>query len=467
MTDLPLHQYQEKAIAFSCGLPTSYQALDMGLGKTRIALEWSKTKPCRILVVAPLRAIYSTWPDEIQKWTPEMDYVIMHGPTKSLRPYAKFFIINYEGLEWLYKELFKLYKAKKPLPFAACIIDEGSMIKSHRTKRFKLFKDLRHIFTQGILALGGTPAPNKLIDLWAQIFILDGGKRFGQHFNKYRSEYFESYDRTGRVRVPQSALEAEKMRWRIKSPEHEQRIHSKVSDIMYRLDGADYLNLPDITYNIIPVTIPRSVKDQMRTLTKKSVLELGDHTITVEFAAALGMKLWQMTQGGIYLDEQHNYQKLHEAKLDVLKSLVEEANGQGILCAIQFRFELDMIRKAFPDVPAIVGGTKQEDFMKLLRQWNAGEIPLLLCHPASLSHSVNMQQGSHILLWYSLTRSLEHYLQLNKRLHRQGQQHGVIIHHLVATGTIDEVTYDALVEKKDIQEALLDYLRDITNERDI
>lgn len=468
---LPLHPYQQSALNFSLSKRNSYQALDMGLGKTRIALEWAKQKQGRVLILAPYRTIYTTWPDEIKKWTPGMDHRVLHDYGKTIRPYTKLMIINYQGLDWLYKELYRLFKEKKPMPFTSLVIDEGSMVKSHRTKRFKVLKDLRHLCTEGILILSGTPAPNKLLDLWSQVFLLDGGKRLGTSFNGYRTKYFEPHNSWGAVVIPKSVQEAEKARWYLKKPEYEQEIYDKIKDLMYRLDGSDYLNLPSITYNTITVQLPESVKQQMKVLTSKKVLKVEEEKITVEFAAALSMKLRQMTQGAIYFpkaeeEKIQRYKILHKAKLEVLKSLVEEANGQGILCAIQFKFELDMIRSVFPDAPAIVGGSK-DDFTDVLIEWNKGNIPLLICHPASLAYGVNMQAGSHILLWYSLTWSLEHYLQLNKRLHRQGQRFGVIVHHLIAEGTIDEVVLKALIEKQDIQQALLDYLKEETNRREI
>ena len=241
-------------------------------------------------------------------------------------------------------------------------------------------------------------------------------------------------------------------------------IYKRIEDITYRLDGDDYLNLPEITYNTIPIVLPKEHMVQYKILKKKAIVELEENTVAATFAAALSMKLRQFVQGAMYIDDKGNYEKVHEEKVRALKELMEESDGQGILCAIQFKFEVDMIRKYFPDAPLIAGkrkGEEQADKVETIRKWNRGEIPLLLCHPASLSHSVNMQYGSHLLLWYSIPWSLEQYLQLNKRLHRQGQKNAVIIHHLVARGTIDELIMKALLDKNTSQQALLDYLKEL------
>jgi len=468
-----MHGYQLRATQFSIERPASYLAIDMGLGKTWIGLEWIKTKKNPVLVLGPLRAINTTWPMECEKWTPEQTYRVWHGTDKVLRPRAKIYTMNFAGLPWLYAELFKLYKAKKPMPFSSIIIDEASLVKSHRTKRFKMMMEIKNLCTEGLLMLSGTPSPNSLLDLWAQYYILDGGKRLGSSFNKFRSDYFETYDtRTGAGRVAKNFLEAEKMRWRPKSKEIEEIIFNKVADITYRLEAADYLDLPEKIDNVIEVTLPVKALTQIEEMRKKSVLTIGPKTITSDFAGSLVMKFRQMAQGAIYhnqeFDEHGNklprtYDILHDSKLKVLKELVEEANGQGILCAIQFKFELEILRQVFPTAPAIVGGSNPNEFRSIVTSWNRGEIPLLICHPASLSHSVNLQAGSHLLVWYALPWSLEQYLQLNARLHRQGQQHAVIIHHLVAMGTIDQRVLQALRTKEFNQNIFLDYLKGITN----
>lgn len=447
MTTPPLHKYQSKAIDFCLRHTCSYQALSMGLGKTRIALEWAKAKQGGVLVIAPLRTVKSTWPDEIKKWTPEQSYCVLHGTDKQIVPGKKLYLINFDGLQWLFAELKRMFTLGQKMPFRAMVIDEGSMVKSSATKRFKVLKSVKDLCSEGVIILSGTPAPNSLMDLWSQYFLLDNGKRLGVNITKFRTMFFEQDNWC-------------KFKWKLRSDQHAEEIHRRVSDITYRLDAADYLELPERIDNIIDIHLPAKTMQQVKELEKNLILKLEDESVPAATKVALSMKLRQVIQGAIYISEYPDYEVLHKAKLEVLKSLVEEASGQGILCAIQFKFELDMLREVFPKAPAITGGSKIEEFTGILREWNAGDIPLLICHPASLSHGVNLQAGSHLLVWYGLPWSLEHYVQLNARLHRQGQKNTVIIHHLVAKGTIDERVLGALQLKLKGQNALLDYLKE-------
>lgn len=441
-----LHEYQNTAVGFAKSNLSSYLALEMGLGKTVISLNWSKDLPSSTLVLAPLRGVTSTWPDEIEKWFPGKTYAILWGPDKAneLRRKVDYYIISFEGLQWLFTELVVLFKAKKPMPFRNMILDEGSMVKSSKTKRFKVLKQVKDLCKEGVVILSGTPSPNSLLDLWSQYFLLDGGKRLGTSFTAYKQKYFTQKDRMGFV-------------WEIRSPEASKEIYDAVKDITFRLEAKDYLSVPDRLDNIIKVKLSPAHTKQYKELEKTFMLELDEVTVAAMFAASLSMKLRQFIQGGMYIDEKYNYKVIHEAKLDALKSLVEEADGQGILCAIQFKYELEMIRKAFPSAPAIVGGCKNA--AQIIRDWNAKKIPLLICHPASLSHSVNMQMGSHLMVWYAIPWSLEHHDQLIGRLHRQGQTQKVIVHYLVMQGTVDEAIVKALTKKAKTMKEFLDYIK--------
>lgn len=442
--------YQVEATNFALKHKYSYIAADMGTGKTLISINWAEQLPCGVLVLAPLRGVHITWPDEIEKWTGKKDYRILHGEDKdySLKRKAKYYLVNYDGLKWLFTSLVKKFKAGETLPFRAMIIDEGSMLKSHSSKRFKYMKQMKDLCRFGIIILSGTPAPNALLNLWSQYFILDGGASLGKTYTGFRDKYF--YNPPNRAYT-----------YLIKGPEEADAIHRMVAPITFRLDGSEYLDLPERLDNVIPVRLSSAQLAQYRELKKKLILDLGDVKAIAKFAASLSMKLRQFTQGAVYVDEVGTYKVVHEEKLKTLSNLVEELNGKPLLCAIQFKFEYFMIREVFKDVPIVAGpikGEKLVDGNKLIRQWNAGDLPLLLCHPASLSHSVNMQTGGHNLLWYAPTWSLEQYLQLNKRLHRSGQQNTVIIHHLVAENTIDSMIMKALTTKQNTQQALLDYL---------
>lgn len=451
MEDLKLYEYQEKAIAWMDEHPKSYLALDMGLGKTAISLNWINKirKECGgVLVIAPLRTISTTWPDEIEKWTPNLSHTILHGTKKleNLHRKVDVYLINFEGIPWLFETLAHYHKSTGKVPFRGLVIDEGSMVKSWQTKRFKILKLLIKLFTKYTTILSGTPAPNSLLDLWAQYFLLDKGERLEKYITHYKQHYFYQADRMGYI-------------WKINQGASE-TIYSKIADITYRLDSKDYLKLPEMIKNVITVPLPKKLQAQYKTLEKEFFLALDeDESMAVFNAAALSMKLRQFIQGAVYIDDDHNYKVLHEEKLKVLKSLVEEAGGQGILCCIQFRFELEIIRKVFPKCPYIAGGVSAQKATSLINKWNRKELPLLLCHPASISHGVNLQSGGHMILWYGLPWSLEQYLQLNKRLHRNGQKHAVIIHHLVVKKSVDEKVMTALNSKMRTQSELLDYLR--------
>jgi len=449
---MKLYEYQEAALAFALDKKASYMAIDMGLGKTAIAIAWVKHLLNSgaikgVLVLAPLRTVYATWPDEIAQWS-NLIYTILHGKKKdsNLAEKVDVYIMNYEGLPWLHKAL-----QGKRVPFDAIIIDEGSMVKAPNTQRFKVLKSMQNLFPSYKMVLSGTPAPNSLLDLWSQYYLLDRGKRLGTGITKYRQSYFNQMDRDGYV-------------WKIREG-CGQIIKDAIKDITFRLDGKDHLKIPEKVINTIPIRLPAGLMEKYKELEVDFFTELEDGT-TVEATniMARSAKLRQFMQGALYTNPaKYEYMELHQEKLNALKSLMEECSGKPILCAIQFRFELDIIKKAFPKVKIIAGGTPAATAQQYIQEWNRGEIPLLLCHPASIGHGVNLQTGSNIILWYGISWSLEQYLQFNARLHRNGQKESVIIHHLIADKTIDRVIFKALNTKGFNQTDLLDYLKQYTN----
>lgn len=448
MAALPLRESQKKALQFSSTNPDSYLAMDMGLGKTLITLEWCRDKiPKGILVIAPLKACYTTWPDEIKKWNFPYSYTLLHGKDKlhNLGLKRDMYITNFESIQWLFKALKDYFKVTKKIPFRTIVIDEGSMIKSHSTKRFKILRKLRDIFTHRII-LSGTPAPNNLLDLWSQYFFLDGGLRLYKAYTKYRFEHF----------MP---LDYKQFTWAIRDAIEKQKIYNKVKDITFRLEAPPRKAEEEPIYNTIHLKMPETLYAQYKKLEKDFFLKLGEKEVEVFNAAALAMKMRQYIQGGVYTDKEGSWALVHKEKLEKLQEMVEVADGQGILCPIQFKFELEMIRKVWPKVPAIVGGVNMITAAKHIRDWNEGKLPLLICHPKSLSHAVNMQFGSYIILWYGLTWSAEQYLQLNRRVDRHGQKHQVIIHHLVMDKTIDVSVMAALKSKIKGQKEFLDFIK--------
>jgi len=439
MTKLKLHGYQARAVEFCLANPACFLAMDMGTGKTAVALSLTKQTGVPLFVLGPLRTIHSSWPAEIKKWAPDLSFRVLHGNTKSLAGSSNIDILlmNYEGLPWLAKQQGSWVKR-------AIIYDESSMCKSHSTQRFKLLSKMKPLWRDYAICLSATPAPNSLQELWAQYALLDGGKRLGKNISEFRRRYCRSFSYPG---MPFTQYEV--------APEKRQDIIDAVAPITFRLAAEDYLEMPSLTYNDIKCELTLKLTKQYKQLETEFFLAL-ENGVEIEAPqiAQLGMKLRQFIQGGLY-EENGTWHTLHTVKLSALKELVETSAGQPILCAIQFKGELATIRQAFPAAPVIAGGTTAKQASEYIQQWNSGSIPLMLCHPASLSHGVNLQAGGHILLWYGLPWSLEQYIQLTGRLYRQGQKHGVIVHRLIMDETIDLAVAKALEGKSTAQRNLL------------
>lgn len=442
MADLKLHAYQERAIEFCMDNPSAYLAIDMGLGKTAISLKVIERLKQSAMVLGPLNTILSTWPDEIAKWTPGLTYRVLHGANKSLDgiDQVDILLMNYEGLTWFTKQTAK-WKRR------IIIYDEASMVKSHSTQRFKLLRSLSNLWTPTRLALSATPAPNSLHELWSQYYLLDSGARLGKNISEFRRRYCSTFSYPGMAFTKYEVRDEKK-----------QEIYEAIEDITFRLDAKDYLDMPEITYNTIPCKLTPALTKKYKQLEDDFFLRLDQGIITVTNAAQLSMKLRQFIQGGIY-NEEGVWEDLHEIKLRRLKELLDTSAGRPIICAIQFKGELKSIHRAFGSVPIIAGGISGQDRKKYIDAWNAGSLPLLLCHPASLSHGVNLQSGGATVLWYGLTWSLEQYYQLNGRVYRQGQKNAVIIHHLVMQNTVDELVLRAINNKAAGLGQLLDYFK--------
>jgi len=445
--------YQDRGVQFWLDNPRCYFAIDMGLGKTLITLLSLVKLGLPTLIIAPLRTVYTTWPEEIEKWNIPLSYSIVHGKgkVKALTKKVDVYLTNFESIPFVYDSMVELHKNKTPFPFSACVIDEGSMIKSHSTKRFKYLDSLRGLFPKYRAILSGTPAPNSLMDLWAQYYFLTDGEALGDNFFKFRRKYYTSESWNPYQFYIKQGAAAD--------------IQKRIAPYTFRLDERDHLELPEITYSYLPVKLTDKLMKQYNELKKEFLLELNDVVHTALSTATLSMKLRQFLQGFLYYEAEDGERKAnptHNAKLTRLKELIDESSSP-VLCAIQFRHEIEMIRSKFPDAPVIASGVKASTAARIIEKWNKGEIPLLLCHPASMAHGVNMQYGGSTVVWFCTTWSLEHYLQLNKRLHRSGQKKGVVVHHIVVKGTIDDKVTQALSRKMSSQQELLDFLRDETN----
>lgn len=434
------HDYQTYATDFVLAHPYCGLILDMGLGKSVITLTalWdllldSFDVGC-VLVVAPKRVAEDTWPREIQKWEHlhGLTYSLVIGSEKERRTalarQAMIYIINRENVAWLVENT--------AWRFDALVIDELSSFKSSKAQRFKALKKVRPLCKR-VIGLTGTPAPNTLIDLWPQMYLLDMGQRLGRFLTHYRERFFTPDKRNRDVVYSYKLREGA-----------EQKIYELIGDICISMKATDHLHMPELISNRVEVHMDGKEQKLYDTLKRDMILQLADGEIDAVNAAALSGKLLQMANGAVY-DSQGRVALIHERKLDALEDLVEAANGKPVLVAYWYKHDLARIQKRFPDSRVI-------DTPRDIADWNAGKIQIGLLHPASGGHGLNLQEGGSTVIWYGLTWSLELYQQLNARLWRQGQTSStVIIHHIIAAGTHDEDVMRALERKDAGQSALI------------
>jgi len=433
-----LEEYQERSVQLMIESPFHYLAYEMGLGKTMIVLEYLRRTGKSALVVAPLLVAQRTWPQEVKKWKAfrdELDTVVLHGPHKDLlvKTKARIKIINYDGLKWLYNHVKE--RGSNDLASRVLVLDEGTYIKSPNSTRFKVLKSMQHFFTEGTFVLSGTPMPNGYKDIWSQYWMLDRGAALGKSFGEFKRRYF---------------FESGPPRWVFEERQGAaEQIRASIAPMTSVLRAKDYLKLPETIHRTIPVELPASVREKYDTFKKDLVTTLEGTTVDAVSEGVLVNKLRQVTQGAFYHEDGVEFTKLHSAKLDALEELYTQADGDPILCPINFKFEVAMIRERLGDVPCIVGGMNLKEKEAILNKWDKGQVPLLLCHPASMSHGVNIQLGGRLICWYGLPWSLEHYQQLNGRLVRRGQNRTVVIYHIKAEQTID-TRLTTVLAKKDI-----------------
>ena len=435
------HRYQEFAKEHIIRHAVAALFLDMGLGKTVITLTaikelmYERFEIQKVLVIAPLRVARDTWPAEIRKWDhlAGLTYAVAVGSQAerlaALRSKADIHIINRENVTWLVEE------SGLPFDYDLVVIDELSSFKSYRAKRFKSLLSVRRTVKR-IVGLTGTPSSNGLMDLWAQFRLLDLGERLGRYISRYRERYFLPDKRNAQVVFT----------YKLK-PSAEEQIYNAISDITISMKAEDYLDLPPCIHNVVKVALSEREREVYERFRKEMVISLGGEEIDAMNAAALSNKLLQMANGAVY-DDRHTGHQIHDRKLDALEDLIEAANGRPVMVCYWFRHDLERIRRRFPTVRELKTAKDIED-------WNVGKIPVALVHPASAGHGLNLQYGGCTLVWFGLTWSLELYQQTNKRLHRQGQRDTVVIHHIVADGTIDELVLAALHRKDKTQAALI------------
>lgn len=441
--------YQRYCINRVLTTPALGLLLDMGLGKTVITLtaindlKYNRFAVNKVLVIAPKKVAESTWAREASKW----DHLqllristVLGSAAKRIRALntpADIYVINRENIPWLVDYY------RNSWPFDMVVIDEFSSFKNHQAKRFKSLKWVRpHI--NRIVGLTGTPAPNGLLDLWAQVYLLDGGERLGKTIGGFRERYFEP-DQRNRERVFSYAPK----------PGADEVIQRLIGDICVSMKAEDYLELPDITYNNIPVVLDSKAKKAYEKLEKEMLLQVDGATIDAGSAAVLTNKLLQLCNGAVY-DEERNIVNIHDCKLEAFMELVEGLNGKPALVFYNFQHDKERIKKALAKTTLRVRELKtpQDE-----TDWNNREIDILLAHPASAAYGLNLQQGGNHVIWFGLNWSLELYQQANKRLHRQGQSEKVIIHHLTVEGGVDEDVVAALENKTSTQDQLMAALK--------
>ena len=444
------HNYQKYCIDRICSDPAIGLFLDMGLGKTAITLSAIKRLKyemwCvhKVLIIAPKKVAESTWSKEAAKWKQLNDirFAFVLGSAeqrrRALEETADIYMINRENTQWLVN-----YYGHK-WPFDMVVIDESSSFKNHQAKRFKALK-LERSRINRIVELTGTPNPRGLMDLWAQLYLLDGGKRLGRTISAYRDAWFVP-DKRSRTTIFSYAPKLGAA----------EEIHNRISDICVSMKSEDYLDLPDLIYEDIPVVLDSASQKAYARLELDALLEVDDETvITAGTAATLRGKLLQLCNGAVY-DEEGNVVTVHDCKIEVLLETIEQLNGQHAIICYNFKHDKTRLIKALKATRLrveVYEGKEQED------RWNAGEIDLLLLQPASAAYGLNLQEGGYHLIWFGLNDSLELYQQTNKRLHRQGQSYPVIIHHLLVQGGTDEDVIKSLSGKADVQDSLLEALK--------
>lgn len=451
------HDYQKTAIKFMVSRPVAGLFLDPGLGKTAITLAAFKTLRAigavkRLLVIAPLRPAYQVWPAEVERWAEfnDLRVVVLHGPEKAerLKQDADVYVINPEGLPWFFRATARP-SPRDPWRFDMLVVDESTRFKHANTQRFKEIKPYLPMFQRRYI-LTGSPAPNGLLDLFGQIYLLDLGNALGRFITKYRTMYFDQTGYGGYTWLPR--------------PEAPKQIYDKLKPLVLRMDGRELLDMPPLIGVTPPsrvvVELPEKARKAYNQMETQLLAAVEGETIVAANAAAATTKCRQIANGGMYHEDGETFTNLHDAKTEAVEEIVEELQGKPALIAYEYRHDLDRLRKAFgEDVPFIGGGVGTARFREIERAWNAGEIPLLLAQPQSVAHGLNLQGTGAAVIWHSLTWDLEVYEQFIRRIWRQGQKDKVIVHHVVAKGTVDEAILKALAAKDRTQKGLLDALR--------
>ena len=445
------HEYQQHCINKILDIKKLGLFLDMGLGKTIITLtavkelKYRRFQIRKVLLIAPKKVAEGTWSKEAAKWDHTNDLKIsrvlgtLNQRTKALYEKADIYIINRENVTWLVDYY------KNNWDFDMVVIDESSSFKSPTAKRFKSLAAVSQKIDR-LVELTGTPSPNGLKDLWSQIYLIDQGQRLEKRYAHFREKYFQPSKRGQDGTVYSYDLKNGS----------EKAILEKISDICVSMKAEDYLTLPDIIYNEIPVVLDTKAKKAYEELETQYVLQISDlEEISVASAAALSNKLLQLANGAVY-DEARTVHEVHNCKIEAFLELVESLQGKPLLVFYNYQHDKERILKALEKSDLRLRElktTQDED------DWNNKQIDILLTHPASSAYGLNLQQGGNHVCWFGLNWNYELYTQANKRLHRQGQTEKVIIHHLITQETRDEDVMQALERKDNVQNFVMETLK--------
>ena len=444
------HEYQKEAVKFLLSRGSGSLWLDPGLGKTATVLSAFRILRLKgmakcMLVIAPLRPAYAVWPKEVLKWEQfkDLSVGVLHGAKKDKvlqRPHD-IYVINFEGLNWLSGRF-----NGKAWPFDILVVDEISYMKNTQTQRFKTLKVLLNKFHRR-WGLTGSPAPNSLLDIFGPQYIIDQGATFGPYITHFRTSYFYPSGFGG-------------YEWRLQ-PDGEDRIYKALEGKVLRMAALDHLDLPELTYNDVMIELPEKAKHLYDEFEKQLTIDLGNGQITAVNAAVAVMKGQQIANGGSYIDgNEKKTIHLHDAKTEAVQELVEELSGQPVIIGYHYHHDLERLQAAFPHAPVIGSGVVDKKLEQIVNDWNLGCIPILLAHPMSAGHGLNLQGAGHAVIWYSLTWSLEVYEQFIRRLWRQGQRNHIVVHHIIAKDTIDEAIMLAIRKKDKTQQKLLNAVKD-------
>jgi SNF2 family DNA or RNA helicase len=447
-------KYQFEAVKFmfehaNCGL-----LLDPGMGKTSSTLtaidHFRKSGNInRVLIIAPIRPMYKVWPDEIKKWnhTKHLSYTILHGSDKDqkLKDVSDVYLLNPEGLKW-----FLAAGGMQKLSPDMLVVDESTKFKDYSTARFKLLKPHLKDFKRRVI-LTGEPVPNGYMDLFGQSYIVDQGNALGRFITHYRAQYFYQSGFGGYTYTLRTGADKE--------------IQAKMKHTMMRLMVEDHLEMPDLIFNDIVVELDDNARKIYKAFEDDFLAEVGDDVIMSTNAAAVGSKCRQVANGGVY-DENHIAHHIHDTKTVAIVDLVEQLQGNPLFVGYEFKHDLERLRRVFPQAPCLTGLTGSR-LDQTIDAFNKGSIPVLLAHPASAGHGLNLQEACHHVCWYGLTWDYDLYKQFIARVWRQGQpSNRVFVHRIVADKTLDRTVTTRLLQKERTADAFSNAIKDLRNGQD-